>query len=232
MVRYRRNFVEGGTYFFTATLADRGSSVLVWHAGFFARRLPGYAAGASFCDRRGRGAARPPSCRHDAAAGRCGLSESVATDQAAIYGRRGESRGSSRATGTESTRSGSGDFGSILTATIGISSRTSITSISIRSSTALWRACATGRTRRFIVTSGAGCCPRIGAEMPARIRRVSANGAADPGFRSRSIRATLAASCHNPTTFAEWPRGVPNEFSSRGNDQRSGNAVPIEGEIR
>jgi len=31
MVRYRRNFVAGGTYFFTATLADRKSSVLIDH---------------------------------------------------------------------------------------------------------------------------------------------------------------------------------------------------------
>jgi putative transposase len=29
MVRYRRNFVPGGTYFFTVTLADRTSSALV-----------------------------------------------------------------------------------------------------------------------------------------------------------------------------------------------------------
>jgi putative transposase len=31
MVRYRRNFVAGGTYFFTATLVDRRSSILVDH---------------------------------------------------------------------------------------------------------------------------------------------------------------------------------------------------------
>jgi putative transposase len=31
MVRYRRNFVAGGTYFFTVTLADRTSSTLVDH---------------------------------------------------------------------------------------------------------------------------------------------------------------------------------------------------------
>ena len=31
MVRYRRNFVPGGTYFFTVTVADRRSSVLVEH---------------------------------------------------------------------------------------------------------------------------------------------------------------------------------------------------------
>ncbi len=33
MVRYRRNFVPGGTYFFTVTLADRGSSALVDEIG-------------------------------------------------------------------------------------------------------------------------------------------------------------------------------------------------------
>ncbi|MFL9826993.1 REP-associated tyrosine transposase [Rhodoplanes sp. SY1] len=31
MVRYRRNFVPGGTYFFTVTLADRSSTALVDH---------------------------------------------------------------------------------------------------------------------------------------------------------------------------------------------------------
>src|SRR5438046_4061800 len=31
MVMYRRNFVPGGTYFFTVTLADRRSKVLVDH---------------------------------------------------------------------------------------------------------------------------------------------------------------------------------------------------------
>jgi putative transposase len=33
MVRYRRNLVPGGTFFFTLTLADRRSSVLVDHVG-------------------------------------------------------------------------------------------------------------------------------------------------------------------------------------------------------
>lgn len=33
MVRYRRNFVPGGTYFFTVTLKDRRSSALVEHIG-------------------------------------------------------------------------------------------------------------------------------------------------------------------------------------------------------
>src|ERR1700730_13208591 len=33
MVRYRRNFVPGGTYFFTVTLADRTSSAIVHHLG-------------------------------------------------------------------------------------------------------------------------------------------------------------------------------------------------------
>jgi putative transposase len=33
MVRYRRNFIPGGTYFFTVTLADRRSRALVDHVG-------------------------------------------------------------------------------------------------------------------------------------------------------------------------------------------------------
>jgi REP element-mobilizing transposase RayT len=33
MVQYRRNFVPGGTYFFTVTLADRTSSALLDHIG-------------------------------------------------------------------------------------------------------------------------------------------------------------------------------------------------------
>jgi putative transposase len=33
MVRYRRNFVAGGTYFFTLTLAERSSRVLIDHIG-------------------------------------------------------------------------------------------------------------------------------------------------------------------------------------------------------
>lgn len=33
MVRYRRNFVPGGTYFFTVTLADRRSRALVENVG-------------------------------------------------------------------------------------------------------------------------------------------------------------------------------------------------------
>jgi putative transposase len=37
MVRYRRNFVPGGTYFFTLTLADRRSSALVAHVGMLRR---------------------------------------------------------------------------------------------------------------------------------------------------------------------------------------------------
>ena len=37
MVHYRRNFLAGGTFFFTATVADRRSSVLVDHVGLLVR---------------------------------------------------------------------------------------------------------------------------------------------------------------------------------------------------
>ena len=33
MVRYRRNFIPGGTYFFTVTLRDRRAATLVDHIG-------------------------------------------------------------------------------------------------------------------------------------------------------------------------------------------------------
>jgi putative transposase len=39
MVNYRRNFVPGGTYFFTVTLADRRSSVLVDHVDLLRNAL-------------------------------------------------------------------------------------------------------------------------------------------------------------------------------------------------
>ncbi|HEX3504717.1 MAG TPA: transposase [Xanthobacteraceae bacterium] len=39
MVRYRRNFVPGGTFFFTATLADRRSRALVEYIGSLRRAL-------------------------------------------------------------------------------------------------------------------------------------------------------------------------------------------------
>jgi putative transposase len=45
MVRYRRNFVPGGTFFFTVTLADRRSSVLVDHVGLLRT---------AFCETRDR----------------------------------------------------------------------------------------------------------------------------------------------------------------------------------
>jgi putative transposase len=37
MVRYRRNFLAGGTFFFTATLADRRSSALIDHIDLLKR---------------------------------------------------------------------------------------------------------------------------------------------------------------------------------------------------
>jgi putative transposase len=44
MVCYRRNFVPGGTFFFTVTLDDRRSSALVDHVALLrgAQRNPGW----------------------------------------------------------------------------------------------------------------------------------------------------------------------------------------------
>src|SRR5260370_30971401 len=40
MVQYRRNFIPGGTYFFTVTLADRRSTALVDHIGMLRSAFP------------------------------------------------------------------------------------------------------------------------------------------------------------------------------------------------
>ena len=48
MVRYRRNFIPSGTYFFTVTLADRTSSALVRSCGRLTDGVPYRAARASF----------------------------------------------------------------------------------------------------------------------------------------------------------------------------------------
>ena len=39
MVNYRRNFVPGGTFFFTVTLVDRRSKILVDHVDFLRNAL-------------------------------------------------------------------------------------------------------------------------------------------------------------------------------------------------
>jgi len=59
MVPYRRNFVPGGNYFFTATLADRTCSALLHHVAAL-RTAFRIAARAPAHDRGHRDPARPP----------------------------------------------------------------------------------------------------------------------------------------------------------------------------
>jgi putative transposase len=48
MVAYRRNFVAGGTYFFTVTLRDRRARFLVEHVGDLRRAFAQTRAGRPF----------------------------------------------------------------------------------------------------------------------------------------------------------------------------------------
>jgi putative transposase len=62
MVRYRRNFIPGGTWFFTVTLADRRSDALVGHVAAL-RSAFRAARRTAICDRRHCGSSRS-SARH------------------------------------------------------------------------------------------------------------------------------------------------------------------------
>jgi REP element-mobilizing transposase RayT len=68
MVRYRRNFVSGGTFFFTVTLLDRRSRVLVERIAALRTAFSRGSQGKAIHDRCCRYSPRPPACRHDLAA--------------------------------------------------------------------------------------------------------------------------------------------------------------------
>ena len=164
MVRYRRNFVAGGTFFFTVTLADRRSCVLIDYVdalrGAFrtTRRTHPFAIDALVI---------LPDHLHVIMS----LPEGDADFPNRWHLIKRRFTTVVTKTGTTVARRPNGEvalwqrrFGNTLFATTGISNGTSITSTSIRSSTGWSRECATGRTRRSIVTCGVDCCPAIGPE--------------------------------------------------------------------
>jgi REP element-mobilizing transposase RayT len=183
MVRYRRNFVPGGTYFFTVTLADRASSALLDHVSalrmaFRITRherpftieaiviLPEHLHAiwtlpSGDSDFPGRGKRIKAYFTHRVVAA------GVPVERAAMA----------------NTHSGNGVFGSTRFGTRLISSDTSTTWTSTRSSTS-WRAGrAIGPIRRFTSMSGAVCCRPIGAAISTNPRWISASGGVDPGLR-------------------------------------------------
>jgi REP element-mobilizing transposase RayT len=145
MVRYRRNFLAGGTYFFTVTLADRKSTMLVdciaeLRAAFRAARSErrfSIDAIVILPDHLHAILTRPP-------------------DDADFSGRWRRIKGHFCSTLIDA---GSGSKPS---ATTRISPATSTTSISVRSNTAWCHAWPNGRTRHFIASSGKRFSPKIG----------------------------------------------------------------------
>jgi len=79
MARHRRNFIAGGTFFFTVKLADPKSRLLVEHIDF-ACGLYGCSKTISLWNRRRMRTAEPYSRHLDAAARRCGLFPALAAD--------------------------------------------------------------------------------------------------------------------------------------------------------
>ena len=179
MVRYRRNFIAGGTYFFTVTLADRRSAALTDHIGALrtafrtTRRVRPFdidaivvlpdplhivmtlpVGDADFSNRW-----RLIKRRFTDALTRAGSCPCVI--------------------GTERLRYGSVGSGSTLFVTAMISNGMSTTSISIRSNTAWSNEFATGSILHFITMCGMASCPAIGAERLTRTGRVSASGPID-----------------------------------------------------
>ena len=150
MVGYRRNFVPGGTFFFTVTLANRSSKVLVDHVDLLrnalrvARRERPFVIDAIVIlpDQSPRDLTLPPDdsgfsgrwrrIKGHFSSALIGASTQTAAGRMVIW------------------RFGKDGSGNTPSATKETSRGMLITSISIRSSMRWCTACATGRIRRFI----------------------------------------------------------------------------------
>ena len=194
MVQYRRNFLPGGTYFFTVTLADRRSTVLVDHvaelrAAFrvtHGERPFGIDAIVILPDHLHAIFTLPPGDADFTGRWRrikghfsSALIDARFPDAAQLerpplrYGRVG--------------------FGSIPFATLTTLRGTSITSTSIRSSTAWCRAWPTGRIRRFIATCRKAFCRSIGPVTPPPATVTSANPSNSRSPHERSDMRDIVA---------------------------------------
>ncbi|MHC2462901.1 hypothetical protein ACVIHD_001913 [Bradyrhizobium embrapense] len=96
--------------------------------------------------------------------------------------------------------SGSGGFGSTLSATNATLSVASTTSITIPPSTGWPRRLGTGRTRRFIDTSARVYCRPIGAATERQTTTTLASGRTDPDFASLHPGYKTGALDRNPSS--------------------------------
>ena len=203
MVRYRRNFLPGGTFFFTVTLDDRRSSALIDHIGLLRAAFRG--------PRNLNHFPSTPSLSYRIICMRSGPYRKVMqifpTGGEESKVRLREARWQPvflpRAIIEANTHSGKSGSGNIPSETRGILNAALTTSISIRSSTGWCRRPELGRFPRCIDMFEQVCCLAIGAEMAAQIiPPVSASGRGNPGFRFAP--SGLRSNADHPPFFSVW----------------------------
>ena len=82
---YRRNLLLGGTYFFTANLADRRLKLLTENIDLLRAAFRCVRGTAFLYDRRRRDPAGSPAYDLDLARGRCGFRPALAPDQKRLF---------------------------------------------------------------------------------------------------------------------------------------------------
>ncbi len=182
MVRYRRNVVPGGTFFFTVTLRDRRSTVLVDHVDLLRdfeqreRRDRFMSMRSSFfrsiCTRSG-------PCRPGIRISPAGGGKSKAHLREALV----RKEGNSRVILAANMISGNAGSGSTPFATTAIFSVALITFTTIRPSTDWCNRPWTGSCHHSIAISARARCRRIGEALVLRLREISASRFSGPGLR-------------------------------------------------
>ena len=86
MTDYRRNFVAGGSFFFTVNLEDRGLTLLTDHIDVL-RRAVRETRISSILDRCDRDLARTPACNLDPTGRRLRLRNALAANQIDVLAR-------------------------------------------------------------------------------------------------------------------------------------------------
>src|SRR5882757_6153766 len=153
MVRYRRNFVPGGTFFFTVTLDDRRSSALVDHVALLRAAFRKTRTERPFVvdaivvlpDHLHAIMTLPPDDWTDGGGSRVSSREALSQRASRFH-----------AIIAANIRFGRSAFGNTPFATTGISNAVLIISISIRSNIGWSRPHPTGRSPRCIGTSASG----------------------------------------------------------------------------
>ena len=182
MVRYRRNYIPGGMFFFTVMLGDRRSSALVDHVallrGAFRKtrndRPFSVDAIVILPDHLHAIMTLPPgdSDRAGGDGSRAPLPEALLSRASRFH-----------AIIAATIRFGKSAFGNTPFVTIRISNAAWITFISIRSSMDWYRRHPNGPFPRCIDMSALRYCPRTGVATATRIMANSESAESDPGLR-------------------------------------------------